>query len=112
MRQDKRKFVEELDFVTTPGYLTGGTAREKAGLPADTGPYRVISQLAIFDFEPRNKEMRIYSVHPGVTVDEVLEASSFEILVPDDVKVTEAPTQQELDILQQIDPVGMVIAKR
>ncbi len=112
MRQDKRKFVEKLDFVTTPGYLSGGDAREKAGLPADTGPHRVISQLAIFDFEPVTKQMRIYSVHPGVTVDQVLEASSFDILVPDEVKVTEPPTREELDILQKIDPVGMVIAKR
>lgn len=112
MRQDKRKFVEKLDFLTTPGYLSGGDAREKAGLPAGTGPHRVISQLAVFDFEPSSKQMRIHSVHPGVTVEQVLEASSFEILVPDDVKVTEAPTQEELDILQQIDPVGMVIAKR
>ena len=112
MRQDKRKFVEKLDFLTTPGYLSGGDAREKAGLAADTGPYRVISQLAIFDFEPVTKQMRIHSVHPGVTVEEVLEASSFEILVPDEIRVTEAPSQEELDILQKIDPVGMVIAKR
>jgi hypothetical protein len=56
--------------------------------------------------------MRIYSVHPGISVEEVLEASSFEILVPDEIRVTKAPSQSELEILQNIDPVGMVIAKR
>ncbi len=112
MRQDKRKFVEKMDFITTPGYLQGGTSRFDAGLPARTGPYRVISQLAIFDFEPVSKRMRLYSTHPGIEIQTVLESSGFEILVPDKVHTTEPPTQRELDVLQQIDPVGMVIAKR
>jgi len=112
MRQDKRKFAEKMDFITTPGYLQGGTSRYDAGLPARTGPYRVISQLAIFDFEPVSKRMRLYSTHPGIEVETVLESSGFEILIPDKVHTTEPPTQRELDVLQQIDPVGMVIAKR
>jgi acyl CoA:acetate/3-ketoacid CoA transferase beta subunit len=112
MRQDKRKFAERMDFITTPGYLQGGSSRYDSGLPAGTGPYRVISQLAIFDFEPVSKRMRLYSTHPGVEVETVLESSGFEILVPDKVHTTEPPTQRELDVLQQIDPVGMVIAKR
>ena len=112
MRQDKRKFAEKLDFITTPGYLQGGTSRYDAGLPAGTGPFRVISQLAVFDFEPVSKRMRIYSVHPGVEIETVLENSGFEILVPDNVPVTQPPSKQELDMLQIIDPVGMVIAKR
>ncbi len=112
MRQDKRKFAEKMDFITTPGYLQGGNSRYEAGLPAGTGPYRVISQLAVFDFEPVSKRMRLYSVHPGVKVEDVLANSGFEILVPEKVLTTEPPTQRELEVLQQIDPVGMVIAKR
>lgn len=112
MRQDKKKFVNKLDFITTPGYLQGGNSRYDAGLPAGTGPHRVISQLAIFDFEPESKRMRLYSVHPGVEVQTVLENSSFEILVPEKLRTTEAPTMEELAALQKIDPVGMVIAKR
>jgi acyl CoA:acetate/3-ketoacid CoA transferase beta subunit len=112
MRQDKKKFVPKLDFITTPGYLQGGDSRYKAGLPAGTGPHRVISQLATFDFEPASKRMRLYSVHPGVEVQTALESSGFEILVPDNIRTTEAPTKEELDMLQRIDPVGMVIAKR
>lgn len=112
MRQDKRKFAQKLDFITTPGYLQGGDSRYKAGLPAGSGPYRVISQLAVFDFEPVSKRMRLYSVHPGVEVKTVLENSGFEILVPEKVPITQPPTKDELDMLQKIDPVGMVIAKR
>jgi acyl CoA:acetate/3-ketoacid CoA transferase beta subunit len=112
MRQDKKKFVPKLDFITTPGYLQGGDSRYKAGLPAGTGPHRVISQLATFDFEPASKRMRLFSVHPGVEVQTALESSGFEILVPDNIRTTEAPTKEELDMLQRIDPVGMVIAKR
>jgi len=112
MRQDKRKFAGRMDFITTPGYLKGGESRYEAGLPAGTGPYRVISQLAIFDFEPVSKRMRLCSTHPGVKVEDVLENSGFEILVPERVLTTEPPTQKELEELQRIDPAGMVIAKR
>lgn len=50
IRQDARKFVKELDFVTTPGYLTGTGARERAGLPANSGPYRVVTQLGTYGY--------------------------------------------------------------
>ena len=52
MRHDARRFVEKVDFITTPGYLSGPGAREAAGLPRDTGPYRVVSNLAILGYEP------------------------------------------------------------
>jgi glutaconate CoA-transferase subunit B len=72
----------------------------------------VISQLAIFDFEPVSKRMRVYSLHPGVELATVLENSEFEILPPTEKRITPAPTLAELEMLQKIDPVGMVIAKR
>ncbi|MFO7618093.1 MAG: CoA-transferase [Thermoplasmata archaeon] len=112
MKQDRMKFVKKIDFLTTPGYLQGGDSRDRAGLPAGTGPFRVISQLAIFDFEPVSKRMRVYSLHPGVELETVLENSDFEILPPTEKRVTPAPTLEELAMLQKIDPVGMVIAKR
>jgi len=59
MRQNKRKFVENVDFITTPGYLNGPGAREKAGLPANTGPYRVITQLGIMGFDEKTKQMKL-----------------------------------------------------
>lgn len=111
MRQDPRRFVEELDFVTTPGYLDGPGARERAGLPAGTGPYRVITQLGLFDFEDETKRMRLLATHPGVSVQAVQEATSFELVIPDEVRTTEPPSAEVLDLMSEIDPTGMVIGK-
>ena len=71
MRQDKKRLVEKCDFITTPGYLAGEGARERAGLPKNSEPYRVITQLGVFDFGGKGKTMRLIAVHPGVTVADV-----------------------------------------
>lgn len=104
MRQDKSKFVEKLDFLTTPGYLTGPGAREEVGLPAGSGPYRVVTQLGVYCFEEQTKRLRLISLHPGVSLEEVQENSSFEIIVSPEVGVTPAPTPEEVQILREIDP--------
>ena len=110
MRHDKRRFVEHLDFLTTPGYLTGPGAREKAGLPAETGPYRVITQLGVMGFGSTSKRMELLSVHPEVTVDDVIENTGFNLLIPDEVQTTEPPTEEELRLLrEEIDPAVIVI---
>ncbi len=109
MRQDRRRFVHKLDFLTTPGYLTGPGAREAAGLPAGTGPYRVITQLGVYGFDEATLRLRLLSVHPGVTVEEVQASSEFEIIIPDEVPESMPPTPEELRILREIDPTGMVI---
>jgi len=110
MRQDRRRFVEQLDFLTTPGYLSGPGARERAGLPAETGPYRVITQLCVMGFDESSKRMSLISVHPGVTVDEVVENTGFALLIPDTVSTTKPPTEEELRLLRkEIDPAGIVI---
>src|SRR5947209_19127398 len=54
---DRRRFVEKLDFLTTPGYLSGAGAREAAGLPPGTGPYRVITDLAVLGYHPESKQI-------------------------------------------------------
>src|SRR5271167_143457 len=61
---DPRRFVPKLDFITTPGYLTGPGAREAAGLPPGSGPYRVITDLAILGFHASTKRMEVLSLHP------------------------------------------------
>src|SRR5215469_13849603 len=63
---DRRRFVEKLDFLTTAGYLTGPGAREAAGLPPGTGPYRVITDLAVMGYDEQTKRMQLLSLHPGV----------------------------------------------
>jgi glutaconate CoA-transferase subunit B len=112
MRHDKLRFVEKLDYLTTPGYLTGPRAREKAGLPADTGPYRVITQLGVMGFHEETKEMMLLSIHPGVTVEEVVENTGFKLIIPKKVSTTNPPTDNELKLLrEEIDPSGIVIGK-
>jgi acyl CoA:acetate/3-ketoacid CoA transferase beta subunit len=111
MRQDKRRFVEKVDFVTTPGYLDGPGSRERAGLPANTGPFRVITQLGVFDFEEETKQLRLLALHPGVSIDEVQANSAFEVLLSENMEITEPPSQEELRLLREIDPLGMVIGK-
>jgi len=102
---DPRRFVEKLDFLTTPGYLTGPGAREAAGLPAGTGPYRVITDLAVMGYDDETKRMQVRSLHPGVTLDQVRERTSFPLLVSDALEQTPAPTAEELRLLRdEVDP--------
>src|SRR5262245_59252503 len=75
---DRRRFVERLHFLTTPGYLTGAGAREAAGLPANTGPYRVITDLAILGYADDTKRMQVLSLHPGVSLEQVRANTGFE----------------------------------
>ncbi|HLE30927.1 MAG TPA: CoA-transferase [Anaerolineales bacterium] len=111
MRQDKRRFVERVNFITTPGYLDGPEARERAGLPEDTGPYRVITQLGVYGFDEKTKRLRLLAMHPGVTPEDIQSHSAFEIAVPQRIEVSAPPTEEERRLLQEIDPVGVVIGK-
>jgi glutaconate CoA-transferase subunit B len=112
MKHDAKKFVPRLDFLTTPGYLTGPGAREAAGLPDGTGPHRVISDLAVLDFEPDSRRMRVRSLHPGKTLEQVQAATGFELRVSADLGATPPPTEAELRILRtQVDPGQFVLGR-
>src|SRR5213080_4071196 len=91
---DPRRFVEKLDFLTTPGYLTGPGAREAAGLAPGTGPYRVITDLAVMGYHDETKRMQVLSLHPGVTMDRVRAATSFPIDAIDQIEQTAPPGAQ------------------
>src|SRR5438128_2464370 len=78
-QHDRRRFVDKLDFLTTPGYLTGPGAREAAGLPPGTGPYRVITDLAIMGYHKLTRRMEVISLHPGISQDQVRQATGFEL---------------------------------
>jgi glutaconate CoA-transferase subunit B len=103
MHHEKRRFVEKVDFITTPGYLQGGDSREKAGLTAG-GIYRVITHLGMFDFDPTSRRMRLEALHPGAKVEEVHERTGFEMLIPDEIRHTDPPNEEELRILRELDP--------
>jgi glutaconate CoA-transferase subunit B len=110
MRHDRRRFVPQVDFLTTPGYLSGPGAREAAGLPRDTGPYRVVSNLAVLGFDQESKRMMLLSLNPGVTLEQVVENTGFELLLPEEAGSSEPPTPEELRILRdEVDPHKLYI---
>ena len=106
---DKRIFVESVDYITCFGWGEGGAdARKKLGLPGG-GPRYCITPLCIMDFEEKTKRMRLKSVHPGVTVDEVVKNTGFELIIPEQVPTTEPPTEGEIEILRtRIDLDGVL----
>ncbi len=109
---DRRKFVPRVDFITSPGYLDGPGARERAGLPRGTGPYKVISTLAVMGFDEHTCRMRVESLHPGVTREQVTANTGFEMSFADDLHETLMPTAAELEILRcEVDPLGRIIGK-
>ncbi len=110
--QDSRRFVEKLDFMTTPGWLEGGKSRAESGLPLDAGPYKIITNMAVMDFEPVSKRMRISSVNPGYSLQDIQDNCGFELLKADKIVETQAPTEEELRILrEEVDPYGYVIGR-
>ena len=110
MTHEKRKMVNKLDYLTSPGYLDGPGARERAGLLGG-GPSLVVTNLCQMDFDPETKRIRLATVHPGVTGEQVLENSGFDLKVPKNVPTTECPTCEELDLLRAIDPTGIYIPR-
>lgn len=111
LRQDKKRFVEKLPFVTTPGNLGGPGRREAAGLPRGGGPYRVITQLGVYGYDETTGRLKLLACHPGVSVQEIQDNSEFEIIIPQNVGETRPPTPDERRILGEIDPTGLVIGK-
>jgi len=101
MQHSRRRFLETIDFLTTPGYLTGPGAREEAGLPAGTGPHRVVTSLATLDFHPETKRMRLIALHPGVTREQVVAETGFELLVADELERNAPPSDEELRLLRE-----------
>jgi glutaconate CoA-transferase subunit B len=110
MTHEKRKMVKKLDYLTSPGFLNGPGARERVGLTGG-GPSLVVTNLCQMDFEPTTKRIRLATIHPGVTVEQVVENSGFDMIIPKDVPATELPTEDELTLLRSIDPNGIYIPR-
>ncbi len=100
---ERRRFVDKVDFITSPGYLAGGDSRRRSGLLFG-GVSRVVTTLGLFGFEPGSRRMRLEALHPGVTVDEVRAQTPFDLRVADRVTTTTAPSEEELAILRALDP--------
>lgn len=107
--QDKYKFVDQLDFLTSPGHLNGYNTRREAGLPKNSGPYRVITQIGTYGFDEETKEMTLLSLNEGYTLDDVQNNSSFPIKIAEDWTYEHIPTADELLHLRQLDKDGIVL---
>ncbi|MCL6432143.1 MAG: 3-oxoadipate--succinyl-CoA transferase subunit B [Anaerolineae bacterium] len=106
IRHEARKLKESIAHITSPGYLTGGDSRRKAGLSG--GPRRVITDKAILGFDAQSRRMQLLSIHPGTTLEDVLANLGFEPIVPRDLPTTEPPTQEQIRLIrEEIDPEGM-----
>ena len=110
MTHEKRKMVKKLDYLTSPGFLDGPGARERTGLLGG-GPSLVVTNLCQMDFDPETKRIRLATVNPGVSVQQVLDNSGFDLIIPKNVPTTELPTVEELELLRAIDPNGIYIPR-
>lgn len=110
IKHEGRRFVPKLDFCTSPGYLTGPGAREKAGLPAGTGPYRVVTSKALFGFDEDTKRLTLLATLRGLSADEVIRDMGFRPLVARELGEIAPPTDDELRVLRdEIDPGRLII---
>jgi glutaconate CoA-transferase subunit B len=103
MKHEKRRFVENVDFITSPGFIRGGTSRRDSGLPSG-GMWRVITELAVFGFDDRTKRIKVLELNPGVTREEVQYNTGFKLDFDEKLHVTSPPTDHELETLRLLDP--------
>jgi glutaconate CoA-transferase subunit B len=96
----RRVFVPNVDFVSALGWRNGHWNRRELALPGG-GPRFCITPRCVFDFEPGSDRMRLRSVHPGHSLEEVLDNTGFEVVVPDQILVTEPPTPDQLVVLRE-----------
>ncbi|MFI5079679.1 MAG: CoA-transferase subunit beta [Streptosporangiales bacterium] len=100
-QHEPRRFVERVDFITSPGYLSGGDSRARAGLACGRLG-AVVTDLALLDFEPGSRRMRLRGLQAGVTVGQVREQTGFDLLVSDDIEELVPPSAEELAIYREL----------
>ncbi len=103
------QFVEKLDYFTSPGYLEGGDSRDRSGLfPKGSGPSMLLTTKGVFRFDEETREIFLARLHPGVTVDMVKKDIPWDLKVADDLSVTDAPTDAEVDFIRRFAPTESV----
>ncbi|GAA4359236.1 CoA-transferase subunit beta [Variovorax defluvii] len=111
-RHDRGAFVRRVDFLCGPGHMDGHDSREAMGLPPG-GPKFVVSPLGVFDFHPTTKQMRVASLNPGVTLEQVRDSTGFDLLVEDQPQTTATPSALELQVLRtHVDRCGKLRSQR
>lgn len=105
MSHERRRFVERVDYITSPGWGEGGTWRNDVGLPRG-GPSTVITTLGVLRFDAETREMMLTSVHPGVRLEDVLAQTGWDLSVSPELSETPAPSAEEIALLKRFDPKG------
>jgi glutaconate CoA-transferase, subunit B len=107
MHLKKRAFVEHLDFLTSPGHLSGGGARQELDIPGQ-GPELVITDKAMFNFENAKREMQLVALFPGVTLEQVQAEIGWSVRLAESISEAVPPTDGELALIRvRLDPDGM-----
>ena len=99
---DPRILVEKVDFISGPGFWDGTPERDKYVQPGALGPCLCVTPLGVFDFDPAKREMRLKSVHPGVSVEHLLSQTGFRPIVPANVGETQPPGAEEMRLLREV----------
>lgn len=109
LRLEPLRFVEKVDFLTSPGFLDGGAdARKKAGLLGN-GPVAVVTNKGIFRFDSETREMYLDTIYPGVDVEEIKSLVGWDLKIAEDLKVADDPTEEELAAVRSADPANLIM---
>lgn len=103
VKHTPKVFVDKVDFITGQGFLDGPGSREKLGLQGG-GPSKIITNLAVLGFDEKTKKVILESYHPWSSVEEVMQMTSFDLIIPNDVKPTQPPSKEQLNIMRAFDP--------
>jgi len=111
MQLKKRAFVEQIDFLTSPGHMGGGDSRQVLGMPG-RGPALVITDMALFDFANSEREMQLISPYPGVSLEQIQAEIGWRVRLAETFVQTAAPSEEELELIRvHLDPNGMYAKK-
>jgi glutaconate CoA-transferase subunit B len=102
MKHEKRRFVEHVDFITSPGFIRGRNTRAESGL-SHGGMFRVITELAVFSFDDAERRMKVLALNPGVTREQVQDNTGFDLIFEPSISATEPPSENELSTLRGLD---------
>lgn len=109
MKHERRRFVQQVDFITSPGWIEGDDSRRESGLPTG-GMHRVVTDLGVFGFDERTRRMKALALNPGVTPQQVQDNTGFELAFADDLGTTPPPGAKELATLRELDPERLYTA--
>ncbi len=107
-KHQPERLVERVQYLTSPGFLGGGDERERSGLIGG-GPRMIITDLAVFRFDPETKRAYVTSIHPGVDSQAVIDGAGFKVEIGPDVERTVLPENAAVDFLRAMDPTGVYL---